>query len=77
MLHRTVQAAGLEMLYCSRMPPSPQDLRHMEQVLIAYKAKLHGIVSAHKKRLKQAIEEVDVHKARQIQMRVRSKKMEA
>jgi hypothetical protein len=53
------------------MPPSPQDLKHMEQVLIAYKATLHDIVATHKQRVRNAMEAVDVRKAKELRSRVR------
>ncbi|MFA5935908.1 MAG: hypothetical protein WC787_03585 [Patescibacteria group bacterium] len=53
------------------MPPSTQDLKHLHNVMVAYKATLQNIVSTHKKRVKKAMQEVDVEKVRAIREEVR------
>lgn len=56
------------------MPPSAQELQHYKQVMDAYKAKLHDIVATHKKRVRKAMNEVDVRKANAIKEELRNKK---
>jgi hypothetical protein len=56
------------------MPPTVQDLQHYKQVIDAYKAKLRSIVGAHKKRVRTAMNEVDVRKANAIKQQLIQKK---
>jgi hypothetical protein len=56
------------------MPPSMQDIQHYQQVLGAYKAKIHNIVATHKKRVRAAMNEVDVRKANEIKQKLQQKK---
>jgi hypothetical protein len=50
-----------------------QDLQQYQQVLGAYKAKLHSIVSTHKQRIRTAMNEVDVRKANAIKRKLQRK----